>query len=923
MSASVAPRPAIVATRLGTFGEFAIAGYLVAVVSGVLLAVPYSPSDAYGSLATLLLSNPSGAFCRNLHWWAGEFCFVATLLHAADHLRAGTERRLPAGAWLRLVLALAAIAFIMLSGFLLRGDVDARQALRVVSFATSRIPLAGPDLSSLLFGVQDSLTTVYVQHAATATIAVWLFAIEHSRRLWPRTRTLMAVLAGLVAVSLILSPGLHAGPDTVVKGPWFFLGLQEMLHWTSQPLLVIAATLAVLAALYAVRVADVRSARQLKGVLAGIVVAYGVLCAVGGFMRGENWSWKAHWPDGSGNLHPGWVFASVDVPVPLPIPTAMGQPEGCLVCHRDVTGLGNAHRADAVGCASCHGGDRLTLDKQRAHDGMRRIPGNLADAAQSCGQSSCHQPVVERVNNSLMNTMAGVIAVDRSVFGEPTGVMPTSVPRADRLSHSAADSHLRQLCASCHLSATKTAFGPNTEESRGGGCNACHLSYDPATLQALADYQEAKNTGDAPPPTRHPLIGLDIGNGQCLGCHSRSGRISTNYDGWHELDDPSPAVRLAARPASGKPGTYRLFGDGRIFERAAADVHAQAGMDCIDCHTATEVMGDGTAPAYKREALRVTCEDCHATGGEPLPTVANELLDPDSQRLIALRGWRPGPDELRVRARSGGVLVNAVVDRAGAAWLIRKRTGARLPLDPVAPACIEGGGHSRLSCGSCHTAWAPRCSNCHTSFDPDAGAFDTVADTPVTGAWVERGGPFLADAPTLGVRVDADAAAGTGRIDTFAPGMIMALDRPRQGGPPDVVHTRLYARVEPHTTQRQPRSCVSCHSDPEALGYGSGTLTLRHDGPGRGRWVFTPATAAAPADGLPADAWIAFLGTRGDRVSTRDDVRPFDVGEQQRILTVGACLTCHAPDSGPMRHAVRNWPDVLAARTSACIVPTW
>jgi len=920
VSASVEPRHAIVATRLGTFGEFAIAGYLVAVVSGVLLAVSYSPSDAYGSLATLLLSNPAGVLCRNLHWWAGQFCFVATLLHAADHLRVGTERRLRPGPWLRLVLALAAIAFIMLSGFLLRGDADARQALRVVTFATSRIPLAGPDLSTLLFGVQDTLTTVYVQHAATATIAVWLFAIEHSRRLWPRTRTLLAVLAGLVAVSLFLSPGLHAGPDTVVKGPWFFLGVQEMLHWTSQPLLVIVATLAVLLALYLVRVADVRSARRLKGALAGVVIAYGVLCAVGAFMRGENWSWKAHWPGRAGNLHPGWVFASVDVPVQLPIPTAMGRPEGCLVCHRDVTGLGNAHRADALGCASCHGGDRLTLDKRRAHDGMRRIPGNLADAAQSCGQSNCHQPIVERADNSLMNTMAGVIAVDRSVFGEPGGVTPTSVPRADQLGHSAADTHLRQLCASCHLSVTKTAFGPNMEDSRGGGCNACHLSYDPGTLQALADYQQANSTGNATPPSRHPLIGLDIGNGQCLGCHSRSGRISTNYDGWHELHDPSPAVRLAARPASGHPGEYRLFADGRVFERTRADVHAQAGMDCIDCHTATEIMGDGSAPAHKRDALRVTCQDCHAVDGKPLPTLANDRLDPDSQRLIALRRWAVGPDERRARARSGEPLVNVVVDPAGTAQLIRKRTGARLPLDPAAPVCLEGGGHERLSCGSCHTAWAPRCSSCHTSFDPEARAFDTVADAEVTGAWVEKAGPFVADAPTLGVREDA---GGKGRIDTFSPAMIMTLDRSRTAGSPDVIHTRLYARVEPHTTQRESRSCVSCHNDPEALGYGRGLLELRRDGTGRGHWVFLPEAPLSAADGLPADAWIPFLGTRSGRVSTRDDVRPFNVEEQRRILTVGACLTCHAPDSRPMRHSVRDWAAVLAARTGACIVPTW
>ena len=275
-----------------------------------------------------------------------------------------------------------------------------------------------------------------------------------------------------------------------------------------------------------------------------------------------------------------------------------------------------------------------------------------------------------------------------------------------------------------------------------------------------------------------------------------------------------------------------------------------------------------------------------------------------------------------MRARSGEVLVNAVVDGEGTAQLVRKRTGERLPLDPAAPTCSEGGGHARLSCGSCHTAWAPRCATCHTSFDPRETGYDLLADAEVPGAWIEQGGPFVANAPTLGVR-SFDGTAGTeGVIETFTPGMVMTLDRAVEPGARDPVFRRLYARVEPHTTRREARSCASCHADPEALGYGRGQLELVRDGPGQGHWAFMPAEPAAP-DGLPADAWVPFLGSRTDRVSTRDDVRPFSVEEQQRILTVGACLACHAPESAPMRHSVHDWQGVLDARGAACIVPSW
>ena len=53
--------------------------------------------------------------------------------------------------------------------------------------------------------------------------------------------------------------------------------------------------------------------------------------------------------------------------------------------------------------------------------------------------------------------------------------------------------------------------------------------------------------------------------------------------------------------------------------------------------------------------------------------------------------------------------------------------------------------------------------------------------------------------------------------------------------------------------------------------------------------------------------------------STRDDVRPFNIEEQRRILQVGACLTCHDIQQkkiGPPFHAVaeryRNDPQAFA-----------
>ena len=229
---------AVFTSRWGTLGDLATAAFVVAAVSGVVVAVPYDTQDSFGSIAAIILANPAGAFFRNVHYWAGQLCLALTLLHTWDHLRARTERRVGRGVWLRLALTLPLVAFIMLSGFILRGDAEGRQALRILTDATSRLPFVGPLLATLAFGATERLDVIYVQHAATATIAVWLFVIEHARRVWPRLPAFVAVTAITSGISLFLSPGLHDGLAPVVKGPWYFLGLQEILHWTPWPLAV-------------------------------------------------------------------------------------------------------------------------------------------------------------------------------------------------------------------------------------------------------------------------------------------------------------------------------------------------------------------------------------------------------------------------------------------------------------------------------------------------------------------------------------------------------------------------------------------------------------------------------------------------------------------------------------------------------------
>lgn len=577
---------------------------------------------------------------------------------------------------------------------------------------------------------------------------------------------------------------------------------------------------------------------------------------------------------------------------------ATGAVSQCRSCHQVMTAEHDVHAP--FDCTVCHLGNAAATTAGGAHHGMVAIPGNLADARQTCGL--CHAQEVDDVHHSLMTTNAGIVAVNRWVFGEqatPDGDTPITA-----IGHTPADDHLRNLCASCHLGNERTDFGPIDDASRGGGCNACHLNYAPGAVTELAAFLADSTVL----PRSHPTLDLNITNTHCTGCHSRSGRIAMNYEGWHE-------TQLATLPSD---GTHRQLSDGRIFRPMAADVHHTAGLSCVDCHTYAEVMGDGQTYAHEEQAVKVACADCHAAG-ERSGTAVTELA-PLYQRIHRLRGFTH--ERVLTTAEERIPLVNTYLPGDGAAFLIGKNDGELRPLRAPATVCAGGVGHQTLDCASCHSAWAPQCFSCHTDYDATAPAFDLLTNTDRVGEWREQAGDFRAGPPTLGVYEHDDGA----RVQPAVPGMIMTLDRSgfaeRVAGVPVQTFHRLFAPASPHTTSAAGRDCRSCHNDPVALGYGAGALVYTPEAPAGQRWRFTPDHAARPEDGLPADAWIGFLQAPHEPAATRAAFRPFTVREQQRLLTVGACFECHDQASERMQATLlSDFAKQLERLPETCVLP--
>ena len=896
--------------RIPGLGMLAFAAFVVCVATGIMLAPVFRPEAALDSLSLLFLKNPAATFVHSLHDWSAQAFMALTLAHLLDHLIEKSEARIRTGVWVRLSLSVPVLLAAMLSGFLLRGDGAATQALHVLRSLLALVPGVGAALARMLTGSGSDLQTVYLQHASTATLILWLVTIEHARRIVPRAWAIVWVALPLAGLSALFVPWVETHESAVEKGPWYLVGLQEMVHWLAWPRVAVWLLLAGLLALAALPLLAERERRWAKRGLAAATIGYAALTVMGLAFRGADWKLESPRAVWNGASH--FVSYRALLPVEAKLfdetaPLVDGRREGCLICHANMKGFVAAHDPKTVGCAACHLGNPFTLDKKLAHQAMTLTPGNLSLVDQTCGRSNCHAQVTDRVRGSLMNTMSGVVAVDRFAFGESAGL--DAHDNVADLGQSPADTHLRQLCASCHLGQDKQQPEIVSELSRGGGCSACHLHYGDAAAVELAHRGAAA-------PLEHPEISVHVRQDSCFGCHSRSGRIPTNYEGWMETQ----LEESAARAQAGWPGQFRVLADGRVFKKQPDDVHHAKGMSCVDCHIAAEVMSDGKTHAHEGDAVKIACLDCHRADATPARELAQ--LDGETQEVAAMRKLN-APGRQFVVSPQGAAYPNVFLGPDGKVRVELIETNQQLQAKPVAAVCARKGGmHERLSCDACHAAWAPQCVECHTSFDRNEEGWDYLKGGTVRGAWDEREGNLESDAPALGVESVRGAGGKTeDRIEPFAPGMIMDLKIPA-GAKNKERFLRLFAPVSPHTTASAARDCRSCHNNPAALGYGRGRLNYVVQGDSAA-WEFVPQFAASQSDGLPRDAWIGFLREPSAGGATRHNARPFSLAEQRQVLLVGACLQCHTGRETRVAAAFADFNKYASYLSARCTLPAW
>ncbi|NTV13383.1 MAG: hypothetical protein HGA96_05560 [Desulfobulbaceae bacterium] len=230
------------------WGASSLAALYVSILSGVILAWQFDASEPYYSCGSLELVVPCGSFWRASHFYSSQAFFLLLVGHFVVVL---FDRRakalaligaavwvLPSGVsgenWGRLYLTLPVSLLLLFSGYVLRGDATGYSAGMIGENITLALPLAGDLLNHLLFNISRvGMRVVYANHLIGLVILAGGLAWPHLRRYRIRITDYGWLVAAMLGLPLLVPAPFdpfRVG-DFHISGPWFFVGVQELLRY--------------------------------------------------------------------------------------------------------------------------------------------------------------------------------------------------------------------------------------------------------------------------------------------------------------------------------------------------------------------------------------------------------------------------------------------------------------------------------------------------------------------------------------------------------------------------------------------------------------------------------------------------------------------------------------------------------------------
>src|SRR5579863_3660453 len=148
------PVPKSTASWWYVFGSASLVLLILQIVTGILLALVYTPTgaDAWNSLQFLNHELPLGWFLRAMHGWGSNFMVAVVLIHMAQVFLFGAYKFPRELTWILGVFMLLMTLGMAFTGQVLRFDQDAYWGLGIGASIVGRIPLVGGQLVHLMLG---------------------------------------------------------------------------------------------------------------------------------------------------------------------------------------------------------------------------------------------------------------------------------------------------------------------------------------------------------------------------------------------------------------------------------------------------------------------------------------------------------------------------------------------------------------------------------------------------------------------------------------------------------------------------------------------------------------------------------------------------------------------------------------------------
>ena len=344
------------------------------------------------------------------------------------------------------------------------------------------------------------------------------------------------------------------------------------------------------------------------------------------------------------------------------------------------------------------------------------------------------------------------------------------------------------------------------------------------------------------------------------------------------------------------------------------DVHTARGLDCIDCHTQRDIMGDGNLYSKQHQAVEIRCETCHGDDSTyPMISKVTELNDAVIRLSKHYKGKPNSVGDWMAVSERKKRMTNVKVQN-GKMVTIGKQSGRvyNIPLLRDKQIHFIPQHQSRLECTACHSQWVVRCQSCHASMKLGQVELNISEKTPIK---IQQ--PSLMIGPRGKVApMFAQPERHFSLLDEKG-NPVLALGSAGQHrgkyqewhftNPNTSSGSNLAYSLNPHSTGTKVRSCESCHLSPETLGLGKGDLKIGANNTGKN-------DSLVPLNRLDEQTQASVFDPQA-KVSMRGEVlagshqfkaRPFNQKEIVRILRVGNCIPCHYRYDDPIYQDIKK-----------------